>query len=321
MRRKKVNPSDEGVRVDFVDQNGDNWQEFPVLHPKFKDWVKTVMSTEDKSVESYSKEIIQSLFEKSPWYKATANDIDWEKRVEIQSVLQRYTTNAISSTINLPNNVSKETVANIYMKSWKGGLKGVTIYRDGCRTGVLVAETKPKVETNKFGYIDAVKRPKELDAELHTVSIKGEPYAVVVGLMDENPYEVFAFRNNTGLVKSKGKIVKQKRGVYHFTSYNDEASSIIHLETAALNSDEQVLTRLISAMLRHGVNPHFVCDQINKTPLEIVSFGKALTRVLKYYIKEEELKGKLKCSDCGGTNIRLEEGCSRCLDCGESKCS
>lgn len=206
------------------------------------------------------------------------------------------------------------------MESWKAGLKGVTIYRDGCRTGVLVAETKPKVETNKFGYIDAVKRPKELQSELHTVSIKGEPYAVVVGLMDENPYEVFVFRNGLNFKKCSGVTVKQKKGVYNFIPNDENQPGVANLQDAALHADEQILTRLISGMLRHGMNPYYVIDQINKTPLEIVSFGKALTRVLKYYIKEEELKGKLKCSDCGGTNIRLEEGCSKCMDCGSSKC-
>lgn len=320
MRRKKVNPSDEGVRVDFVDQNGDSWTEYPILHPKFKDWILTVMSTEDKSIDTYPKEVLEDLFKRSPWYGATANDIDWSKRVEIQSVLQKYTTNAISSTINLPNDVSKDVVSMIYMSSWKAGLKGVTIYRDGCRTGVLVAETKPKVEINKFGYSDAVKRPKELQGELHTVSVKGEEYAVVVGLMDENPYEIFAFKNGLNFKKGKGLVVRQKKGVYHFIPNNEAETGIANLQEAALHADQQILTRMISAMLRHGMNPHFIISQVDKTPLEIVSFGKAVTRVLKYYIKEEELKGKLKCNECGSDNIRLEEGCSKCMECGSSKC-
>ena len=319
MRRKKVNRHGED-KVDFVDQNGDCWMEYPILHPKFKDWVRTIMSTEDKPVESYSKEIIQSLFEKSPWYGATANDIDWAKRVEIQSILQKYTTNAISSTINLPNDVSKEIVRNIYMASWKAGLKGVTIYRDGCRTGVLVAESKPKVEINKFGYSDAIKRPKELRGELHTVSVKGEEYAVVVGLLDENPYEIFTFKNGLNFKKGKGLVVRQKKGVYHFIPNNEAEAGIANLQEAALHADQQILTRMISAMLRHGMNPQFIIGQVDKTPLEIVSFGKAVTRVLKYYIKEEELKGKVKCSDCGSDNVRLQEGCLTCNSCGSSKC-
>lgn len=124
MRRKKVNPSDKDVRVDFVDQNGDSWTEYGILHPKFKDWM---IINGNVDVENYDKEKLNSLFQISPWYKSTANDINWIQRVKIQGVIQKYTTNAISSTINLPNNVSKDTIASIYMESWKSGLKGVTV--------------------------------------------------------------------------------------------------------------------------------------------------------------------------------------------------
>lgn len=317
MRRKKVNPSDEGVRVDFVDQNGDSWTEYPILHPKFKDWLDISYSSDQVDMFLKNKEALQKAFELSPWYKATANDIDWVQRVKIQGIIQKYTTNAISSTINLPNNVSKEVVAKIYNESWKAGLKGVTIYRDGCRTGVLVAETKPKVETNKFGYTDAVKRPKELEACLHIVKVKGTKYGVVVGMLDGNPYEVFAFIAPDDVATSCGKLIKIKKGQYDFVS--DELT-LPNLQNAALHAEEQILTRMISGMLRHGMNPWFIIDQINKTPLEIVSFGKALTRVLKTYIKEEEIKNSLKCNDCGSTNVRLQEGCLTCMDCGSSKC-
>jgi ribonucleoside-diphosphate reductase alpha chain len=320
MRRKKVNPSDKGVRVDFVDQNGDSWQEFPVLHPKFKDWVlanwtKVIVTQEFVDVNNLSKEALQKFFELSPWYKACANDISWEKRVDIQAVIQKYTTNAISSTMNLPNDVTKETVAGIYMESWKRGLKGITIYRDGCRTGVLVSETK--VQTNEFGYSDAPKRPKELEAQLHVVSVKGQKYGVVVGMLNDNPYEVFAFPANEDLKSVKGAIFKVKKGQYDFVSEDGEISN---LQSQALHAEEQVLTRLVSGMLRHGMNPYFIIDQINKTPLEVVSFGKALTRILKQYIKDDEIKGKAKCSDCGSENVRLQEGCLTCNSCGSSKC-
>lgn len=323
MRRKKVNPSDKGVRVDFVDQNGDSWQEYPVLHPKFRDWINikyhatlfTLFLVEGRNVEDLTKEELQKAFELSPYYKACANDIDWGKRIEIQAVIQRYTTNAISSTMNLPNDVTKETVEQIYFRAWEKGLKGVTIYRDGCRTGVLVAETK--VQTNEFGYSDAPKRPKELEAQLHVVSVKGEKYGVAVGIFNGNPYEVFAFPANDEIKSVKGKIVKIKKGQYNFL---DNDINIQNLQTASLHADEQVLTRLVSGMLRHGMNPYFIIDQINKTPLEVVSFGKALTRVLKQYIKEDALKGKMKCNDCGSENVRLQEGCITCNDCGSSKC-
>lgn len=315
MRRKKVNPSDKGVKVDFVDQNGDSWTEYPILHPKFKEWLNVCYSVDQLEMFLNNKEALQKAFELSPWYGACANDIAWEKRVDIQSVIQKYTTNAISSTMNLPNDVTKEVVAGIYMEAWKRGLKGITIYRDGCRTGVLVSETK--VQTNEFGYSDAPKRPKELTAQLHVVSVKGKKYGVVVGILNDNPYEVFAFPASEDITSSKGVIKKIKKGQYDFTS---DEGSLRNLQVAALHAEEQVLTRLVSGMLRHGMNPYFIIDQINKTPLEVVSFGKALTRVLKQYIKEEELKGKAKCNDCGSENVKLQEGCLTCLDCGGSKC-
>lgn len=315
MRRKKINPTDKGVKVDFIDQNGDCWQEYPILHPKFKDWLKIQNGGEYNEI-MWNKENLEHWFKHSPWYKACANDISWEKRIDIQAIIQKYTTNAISSTMNLPSDVTKETVAGIYMEAWKRGLKGITIYRDGCRTGVLVAETK--VQTNEFGYSDAPKRPKELNSQLHVVSVKGKKYGVAVGMLNENPYEIFAFDAPEEVESCKGKIVKVKKGQYDFIS---EDGRLRNLQSAALHAEEQVLTRLVSGMLRHGMNPYFIIDQINKTPLEIVSFGKALTRVLKSYIKEDTLQGKMKCNDCGSTNIRLQEGCQTCNDCGSSKCS
>jgi len=313
-RKKKINPSDKDSRVDEVDQNGDSWQIYPVISGGFREWL--TINYPEVDLDKISEKEMEELNKKSPYYRACANDISWEKRVDIQAVIQKYTTNAISSTMNLPNDVTKETVAEIYMKAWEKELKGITIYRDGCRTGVLVAETK--VQTNEFGYSDAPKRPAVLDAQLHVVSVKGQKYGVAVGILNNNPYEVFAFPAKEDTKSVKGKIVKIKKGEYNFVEGD---MSIKNLETAALHADEQVLTRLVSGMLRHGMNPYFIIDQINKTPLEVVSFGKALTRVLKQYIKDDELKGKIKCSDCGSENVRLQEGCATCNDCGSSKCS
>lgn len=317
MRRKKVNPSDKGVRVDFVDQSGDNWQEYPILHSKFKDWLSLQPSLliTDISVGDLSKAELEDFFKQSPWFGACANDIAWDKRIDMQAIVQKYTTNAISSTMNLPSDVTKETVESIYFAAWEKGLKGVTIYRDGCRSGVLVSESK--VKTDEFGYTDAAKRPKELQAQLHVVTVKGEKYGVAVGILDNHPYEVFAFPAKEDIRSVKGRIVKVKRGHYDFL---DGDVNVKNLQSQALHADEQVLTRLVSGMLRHGTNPYFIIEQINKTPLEVVSFGKALTRILKQYIKEDELKGKMKCNECESTNIRLQEGCSVCQDCGSSKC-
>jgi ribonucleoside-diphosphate reductase alpha chain len=223
--------------------------------------------------------------------------------------------NAISSTLNLPKDVSKETVSNIYFKAWKAGLKGVTVYRDGSRSGVLV--TSSNSGSDQFVYHNAPKRPKSLDAECIITRVKGEPYAVIVGFLDGKPYEVFAHSDSPNFRNSKGQIVKSKKGVYDYVA-GDE--SIAEIQSKALHADEQMLTRLVSGMMRHGVNPKFILEQIDKCELEIVSFGKALARVLKKYIPEKELLERYKCSDCGSSNVRFEEGCAKCNDCGSSKC-
>lgn len=318
MRRKKINPNEEGVRVDFIDQNGDKWQEFPIVHPKLKDWYNNSECRGENGAYfdsiSWTKEGIQKVFELSPWYGSTANDIDWKKRVEIQSILQKYTTNAISSTINLPNTVSYEEVSSIYKYGWLKGLKGQTVYVDGSRSGVLVSDTKKDI--NIIKYIDAPKRPKSLNAKLHIVNSKGRKFGVIVGFMDDKPYELFAFENPQH-DNINGEIIKIKKGHYNFISskYNIE-----NLQISAEYGEELLLCRWISMLLRHGARPEFIIDQVTKTPLQIDAFGKAITRVLKRYIPDGTRSG-LTCSECGGNNIVFEEGCSRCLDCGSSKCS
>jgi ribonucleoside-diphosphate reductase alpha chain len=305
MRRKKVNPSDKNVKIDFVDINGDNWQEFAVMHQKFKDWL--VINGEFK--EDLTKDELTNLFEKSPWYKSTANDIDWLKRVEIQSVLQAYTTNAISSTINLPSTVTYEDVSSIYLHGWKKGLKGQTVYVDGSRSGVLVDSSK-EVKSS-FEYKDAVKRPKELDADMHiTNSAKGK-FTVVIGKLNDKPYEVFVHDYTTEDGKSrKGKLTKKKQGAYFFDD----------VELATEMTDEQsAITRLVSTSLRHGADIKFIVEQLNKCEGDLFSFTKALSRVLKKYIPEGA-KSSVKCNDCGSDNVIFEEGCSKCMDCGSSKC-
>jgi ribonucleoside-diphosphate reductase alpha chain len=314
-RNKKVNANEEGVRVDFVDQNGDSWQTYPVVMAGLREWYDISGIGNGKAIEDLTKDEMDTIYRCSPYYGSCANDIDWEKRVDIQALVQRYTTNAISSTINLPNDVKKEVVGNIYMKAWKAGLKGVTVYRDGCRTGVMVTENTKK---DSFEYRDATKRPKDLIADLHAVTVKGNKYGVVVGLVDDKPYEIFAF-NLPAEVKGgcNGKIIKVKKGHYDFQC---DDVRIKDIQQIAVHKDEQVLTRLVSGMLRHGAKPQFVMEQIDKCELEIVSFGKAISRVLKKYVKDEDLVNRNTCKSCGSTNLRMQEGCLTCNDCGSSKC-
>ena len=316
-RRKKINPNDEGVRVDFTDQNGDNWQEFPVLHPKFIEWYIIKARCEHcpeiakKALEEAPKEMLQKVFEESPYYKSTANDIDWVKRVEIQSIIQKYITHSISSTINLPNSVTEDEVSEIYMESWKKGLKGITVYRDGSRSGVLITESTKDKPT--FEYKDAVKRPRELDADVHHVTIKGVPYKILVGLLDDKPYEVF-FDESENKISGRGIIFKKKRGNYFFKK--DDITTDI---TSAMSDEQVAISRLVSTSLRHGTDITFLVEQLLKCDGDIFSFTKSLARVLKKYIPEG-VKSTVTCNDCGSSNVIFQEGCQTCQDCGSSKC-
>jgi ribonucleoside-diphosphate reductase alpha chain len=311
MRRKKVNPNDKNVKIDFVDQNGDNWEEFAVMHQKFKDWI---YASHPKicNIEALSKLELNELFEKSPWYKSTANDIDWLKRVDIQSVLQKYTTNAISSTINLPSTVTYEDVSNIYLHGWKKGLKGQTVYVDGSRSGVLVDSSK-EIKTN-FEYRDAVKRPKQLSCDIHSTQSKGKKWNILVGLLEDKPYEVFIVDYFTD--EKRLNLVKKARGKYDLHKGKELYSENV---TSEMSDEQAAITRLTSTSLRHGADIKYVVEQLNKCEGDLYSFTKSLARTLKKYIPDGT-KAKETCPDCGGTNVVYQEGCKICLDCGNGKC-
>lgn len=313
MRKKKINPSEEGVRVDFTDDNGDTWQEYPVMMGAFKQWLLKQKHNKGFVPERMSSEDLNIWYKKSPWYKSTANDINWIKRVKMQGLLQKYTTSAISSTLNLPKDVTKEEVSEIYLAGWKEGLKGLTIYRDGCRTGVLSTESVK----DQFVHKDAVKRPKELYAESHITTCKGEAYNVLVGLLDSKPYEVF-MDNSDNKYSSTGKLVKVSRGKYVFKNGSDPVDV-----RSFMTPEEEAITRLVSANLRHGVNIKFIVEQLQKTPGDMFSFTKGLARVLKKYIPDGS-NSTVHClnPECtgDGTNVVFQEGCSICKDCGSSKC-
>lgn len=324
-RRKKVNPNDKNIRIDFTDQNGDTWQQFTVLHPKFRDWylqnVKIQKAKIEKEepdrdidwtpIEQLTKEQLDISFKKSPYYQSTANDIDWVKRVEIQGIIQKYITHSISSTINLPNSVTEAEVSDIYMHSWKKGLKGITVYRDGSRSGVLVSESSKDKQT--FEQKDAPKRPKELDGEVHLISVKGVSYKVIIGLFDNKPYEIF-IDESENKISGKGIILKKARGNYFFKK-NDITTDI----TSNMSDEEAAITRLVSTSLRHGANIKFIVEQLLKCEGDLFSFTKSLARVLKKYIPDGE-KSTVTCYDCGSENVIFQEGCQTCQNCGSSKC-
>lgn len=297
MRKKKGNHHDDQFRVDYTDKNGDNWMEFKVYHKQVENWMKVTGETD---------------IEKSPWFGSCANDIDWTKRVELQGRVQKHVDHAISSTINLPKDVSVETVATIYETAWKAGCKGMTVYRDGCRDGVLTTESSKAEESGES------ERPKSLDCDIHHVTVKGKQYFVLVGNREDKPYEVFAGKN--GILDKAikfGKITKKKKGFYQLTSLDKKELYLAPI-TAASNEEEETVTRLTSLALQGGVNVHRVVKQLERVDGEMMGFSRAIARVLKKYIPDGTDEGE-PCPECGSALIR-EAGCASCKNCGHSKC-
>ncbi len=308
------------MRVDFVDEIGDSWQEFAVIHPKLIDYLEINKIREDlvkTYYESSTKEEQHNLVEEitkfiseneTPWSGSEAPNIDWTKRVEIQGIIQKYITHSISSTINLPEKVSVEEVSKIYLESWKKGLKGITVYRDGSRSGVLITKSEPKSE---FNHNDAPKRPKSLPAEAYITKSKGEDYTVIIGLLEDKPYEIFAYKGKG--FSGHGELLKAKKGEYFFVQ-----GELVSKITDNLTDEQEAITRGYSGWLRHGGNSKYVVEQLNKSKGSLVDFTKSLARVLKKYIPEGE-NSTLSCENCGGELI-FQEGCLQCKSCGNSKC-
>jgi ribonucleoside-diphosphate reductase alpha chain len=319
-RRRKVNPDDKTARIDFTDALGDAWQEFTVYHHGVKRWMEI---TGEKSLE------------KSPYFSATANDIQWNKRVELQAVVQHYTTHSISSTINLPSDVSVEQVSNIYLEAWKKGLKGITVYREGSRSGVLVSSTAKPEKTAQAAIKETMppKRPKVLEAEVVRFMNNEEKWIAVVGLLEGKPYEIFTGRAEDAFSfpawVNKGWVIKNLNGNgkkrYDF-QYEDKDGYRITIEglSRSFNPEYWNYAKLISGVLRHGMplpqvvylveNLHFTNDTIN-------SWRSGVERALKKFIPDGTAAADKKCPECSDPQgLVYEEGCLKCRSCGHSKC-
>lgn len=309
-KRKCMDAKD---RVDYVDKVGEKYTLFIVVHPNLKRWAVTTLNYSEEEVNDWSVGVWHEVWKESPYYGSTAPEIDWRQRVKLQGVVQKYITHSISSTVNLAKETTEEEIADIYIEAWKQGLKGITIYRDGCREGVLTKVEKPKTIEGR----DAPKRPKELEADYYQVKVKKEQFIVLVGLLDGKPYEVFAFRplNPVNIPAHKGIITKVSKMHYSFDS---EHINISNLELANTNIEENAATLYSSMLLRHGVSIEYIIKTAKKVNDNISSFSSAMCRILVKYISNEEIKGEV-CPDCGGTLVR-EGGCIHCKDCGYSKC-
>ena len=308
-RRKCVTDTD---RVDFVDKLGVKFTEFVVVHPTFKKWAES----KHGDTSEWKLDDWQKAFEESPWFGATAQEIPWKNRVKLQGICQKYITHSISSTCNLSKDITEQEVSGIYFESWKCGTKGTTIYRDGCREGILNAISSKKEDERFLSNIHAPKRPKTLDADFYSIKAYGELYYVIVGLYMDKPYETFAFKpedQENRISNHKGKITKRSKGHYKYES--DELT--IDDLTSMLNDEEKACTLLTSTLLRHGIPLKFIIKTEKKINENIISFSSAICRILSKYIPKE-LDAEV-CPECGGRLVR-ESGCLHCIDCGYSKC-
>lgn len=332
-RRRKVNPNDKDVRVDFVDEVGDSWEEYIVFHHHFKTWMQ---ANGFDTTKNYSQEEINELIEKSPYYKATSNDVDWLSKVQMQGEIQKWVDHSISVTINIPNEATEELVNELYLKAWEVGCKGVTVYRDGSRSGVLVA-AEPKKEDqqeDKTASTFPTKRPQILQADVVRFQNNKDKWIAFVGLIDGKPYEIF-----TGLADdeegillprwvNEGLIIKNRddngnsRYDFQFKNLRGYKTTIEGL-SHKFNPEFWNYAKLISGTLRHGMPIEKVVDLVNQMELDsesINTWKAGVARALKRYIADGTEANGQKCSNCGSSEVVYQEGCLICKSCGSSKC-
>jgi ribonucleoside-diphosphate reductase alpha chain len=320
VRRKKHNPSDKNARVDFVDAMGDMWQEFTVYHHGVQKWMEVTGETD---------------ITKSPYHGATSNDIDWVASVDLQAAAQESIDHSISKTCNLPEDVSREVVSQVYLRAWEKGCKGFTVYRDKCRDGVLINKSEAKRGTDgrpvEIEISMAPKRPLELACEIKKAKIQGEQWTIFVGLFNNKPYEIFGGLSKYVDIPNKykmGLIIKNGK-IEDITTYNlvlgegDDQMLIKDIANVFENANFGAFTRTISLALRHGTPVQYVVEQLQKDKhSEITSFSKVIARVLKNYIVDgTKSTAERKCPSCNKENsFAYQEKCLTCMNCGFSKC-
>lgn len=329
-RRRKVNPNDKNVKVTFVDNVGDSWEEFNVFHHKFLVWME-VNGYNSEEVKNYDDEQIRELVQKSPYFKATSNDVDWLSKVRMQGMIQKWVDHSISVTVNLPEDITEEMVAKVYQTAWESGCKGCTVYRDGSREGVLVTNKKEKEQAVSVAFPS--KRPPVLECDVIRFKNNHEDWVAFVGLYDGRPYEIF-----TGLTEddvlpipkavTKGKIIKIKDengSRYDFQyvdkyGYTNTIGGLSHM----FNKEFWNYAKLISGVLRNGMPIPDVVNLVSSLRLDnesINSWIAGVERALRRYIPDgTKAKPGKKCPKCGSESLVYQEGCLTCTNCGHSKC-
>lgn len=333
-RRRKVNPNDSEARVDFVDETGDAFEEYIVFHHKFVTWMQANGYSASKK---YTQEEVEELVAKSPYYKATSNDVDWLQKVRMQGRIQKWVDHSISVTINLPNDVSEELVDSLYVEAWRCGCKGCTVYRDGSRSGVLIATDKKKKKEDCNCMQPPVivsTRPRELDADVVKFQNNREKWIAFVGLLNGRPYEIFTglADDDEGIMLpknvSKGTIIKSydEDGNKHYDfQFKNKRSYKMTIEglDGKFNPEYWNYAKLISGVLRYGMPIDQVIKLVQGMELNsesINTWKNGVERALKKYLPNGmEAKGQ-KCPNCGLETLIYQEGCLICTNCGASKC-
>jgi len=305
IRRRKLSHNEQDQVAAFVDSVGDKWAEYKVYHHNVKEYLT-----------KYETDEIPHFFTES-------DKIDWRKRVEIQSVIQKHIDHSISSTINLPKGTQPEVVAELYELGWKLGLKGITVYVDGSRDGVLITETKK----DTFPQHDAPKRPQELSCDIHNLSVKGEKWTILVGLLDGKPYEILGGANKiVELPKTakKGKLIKNTISK-NKARYDLVVDDLVVRDVVRVfdNANYSAFTRMLSLSLRHGAKINYIVEQLQKDEnSDMFSFSRCVARVLKEYVPNgTKSTGQKTCDECNSTELAYLDGCVSCSSCGWSKCN
>ena len=335
MRRRKVNPNDANVHVDFVDETGDAFEEYVVFHHKFLTWMEVYGYDPNKH---YTQEEIDDLVAKSPYYKATSNDVDWLMKVKMQGRIQKWVDHSISVTINLPNSVDEELVNRLYVEAWRSGCKGCTVYRDGSRAGVLISTKKDKKKEEEECHCKPPQvvevRPKVLEADVVRFQNNKEKWVAFVGLLDGRPYEIFTGLQDDeeGIVLPKsvtsGRIIKNydeggvKRYDFQFENKRGYKMTIEGL-SEKFNKEYWNYAKLISGVLRWRMPIEQVIKLVGSLQLDsenINTWKNGVERALKKYVQDgTEAKG-VKCPNCGHETLVYQEGCLICKTCGSSRC-
>lgn len=333
-RRRKVNPNDPEVRIDYVDESGDAFEEFIVYHPKFLTWMD-INGIPRK--DSYTQEELDALVAQSPYYKATSADVDWLEKVKMQGRVQKWVDHSISVTINLPSDVTEELVNRLYVEAWRSGCKGCTVYRDGSRSGVLISvEKKEEKPAEKIKIDDAhvVKRPVELEADVVRFQNNKEKWIAFVGLVDGEPYEIFTglADDDDGIFCPKsvthGKIIKavdeqgNKRYDFQFINKRGYKTTIEGLSDK-FNPEYWNYAKLISGVLRYGMPIPQVLKLVSSLELDsqsINTWKMGVERTLKKYLPNGTKASGQRCPNCGNETLVYQEGCLICTSCGTSKC-